>query len=176
MRGDRTHLGRRIASILEHPFRLVSIAIVAFVQLGLAALAATATPPSVGDLLKQQQRPAVFPAASAGPGRVQTSIRVGHDRAGLTIAPNRATVRNAISVSITYRGRPVGDARITVTFSMPTMAMWNAFALTLAERRGGRYSASVPVVGMTGLWQLHVQITPPGAQSTSFIVADRVGA
>jgi hypothetical protein len=94
----------------------------------------------------------------------------------LVIAPNRAAVRNRISVALTKRGRPVDGAQVTLTFSMPAMNMWNAFALQLAPSGDGAYSATEPVVGMTGLWQVRARATLAGASTFTFTVIDRVGA
>jgi hypothetical protein len=103
---------------IAHPFRVVAGAGVLSALLGLGALAATATTPSPGSLLEQLQHPAMIPIATVGPGPVQTLMRIEADGTGLRITPNRATVRNRISVALTARGRPVDGAQVALTFSM----------------------------------------------------------
>jgi hypothetical protein len=141
------------------------------VSVGVGALEATAGTTSRHALLNQLQRAAV-PAAGAG---FQATRAPAPGRALLlTMGPNRAAVANRLAVRLTDHGRPVSGARVRISFSMPSMNMWNAYVAALTPEGAGRYTTTVPVLGMTGAWQLRVAIASARATESHVSVIDRM--
>ena len=76
----------------------------------------------------------------------------------VALGPNRASVANRLAIRLTDHGRPVSGARVRVSFSMPSMGMWNAYTAVLTPAGAGRYAGTVPVLGMAGQWQLRIDV------------------
>ena len=142
----------------------------------IVALAVSAGSQSRGSVLRALQQPAVFPAAFVGPGRVDLAIPAGADTLALRMTPNRASLRNEITATVTQRGRAVDGARVTVTYSMPAMDMWGGLQTTLRPAGAGRYRANEPVLGMPGIWQLRIAVAPPGGRAYAVVVNDRMNS
>ena len=156
---------------------LVWLSLAALGLLGvLVALAVSAGSQSRASVLGALQRPAVFPDAFVGPGPVDQALAAGGDTLALRMTPNRASLRNAITTTVTQHGRAVSGARVTVTYSMPAMDMWNALQTTLVPAGGGSYRADEPVLGMPGIWQLRITVAPPGARAFAVVVNDRMNS
>lgn len=149
----------------------VAGAIVAACVLGALALSSVGASGRAA-LLSQLQRPATAWAVAPAPAPFQRRLRAGPASIDLRIAPNRASVRNAISIVLGGTGR----ALASISFSMPTMNMWDAFELGLARDTAGSYSALMPAVGMPGLWRLRVRLARPGAAPVVVTVDDRLAA
>ena len=148
----------------------------------LAALLALGVPtllgnqPSRGSLLRSLQQPARYAATSVGPAPINTVISRPAYTVGLNMSPNRAGVRNGFSLRLTNGARPIIGARVTVTFSMPSMNMWQAYTSQLKAVGNGIYSAAEPVLGMPGLWQLSMHVARPGSRPFDVIVDDQMGS
>jgi hypothetical protein len=91
----------------------------------------------------------------------------------LSIAPNRATARGIVSVKLLRDGRAVNAARIKLTFSMLDMPMATLSGL-LPQAEAGTYAHTGPVLGMSGRWGLHLDVTPPGVKRFSVDAVDRI--
>jgi hypothetical protein len=138
----------------------------------IGALAAASAPTSRRALLAGLQ----VPARPASPG-FYTARHPAHGvLVAVALGPNRAAVPNVISARIDERGRPLIGARVTVSFSMPSMDMWRAYTKSLSADGGGRYTASIPVLGMTGRWQLRIDVAPPRGRAFRVDVSDRLSA
>ena len=118
-------------------FRLWIASAVALVALALSVAAVTANSSTRNSLYSQLQRPA-------------TSHQVA-----VALATNRAGVRNRLSLKL-----PADATRVTVSFSMPSMNMWNGLTGTLVRTGDGTYSMSVPVLGMPGTWLMQFHVVP----------------
>jgi hypothetical protein len=140
----------------------------------IGVLAATASPRSRQSLLRALERPASPVTTSVAAGRMSASVQGRPYRAGLRLTPNRASARNRLSLLLSSNGRAVRGASVTVSFSMPAMNMWQAFTVRLKPSHTGTYTASVPVVGMAGLWQLRVDVGVPHTARATLIVDDRM--
>jgi hypothetical protein len=146
-----------------------------FVAVAIAgALAITAATSGRVSVYSQLQRPASFSAASVGPGPVATSIDAQPYQVKVTASPNKASRNNRLSVVITRGGRPLDAARVTVTYSMNAMNMFNVFTGKLAQTARGTYSATQPVFGMPGEWDLRFDVTPAHGARMTLAVADRM--
>jgi hypothetical protein len=158
--------------------RHVAAASISAAGLAIGTLAVTAGPPTRAALLQQLARPASFrPAAmKVGPGPVNTSALVGPYRVVVRLSPNRAGRRDALQLRLTRAGARSDHARAIVSFSMPSMNMWQV--LTSQLRPGGRgvYAADEPVLGMPGTWQLSVRITPSDGVAFTLVLDDHMGA
>lgn len=127
----------------------------------LALLGLAAQGQSRRSVLAQLQRPA-RPAAFAGASR-SFSSRKGPLRVTVRLTPDRASVRNELTVSADQHGRPLSGARITARFSMPSMGMWNVFATTLSATGTAGVTEQVePVLGMAGVWRIDLAVHPKG--------------
>ncbi len=84
------------------------------------------------------------------------------------LSPNRASAPNRLTLQL-----PPG-ARVTVSFSMPSMDMWNGFTTTLTETAHGTYTANVPVLGMPGSWRMQFRVAPRGGAPYTVNVDDRL--
>jgi len=148
--------------------------------LALAVLAAMlaggalALSPSQGrqSLVDQLQRAATPARTSAGFARGSSS--------GLSIAatltPNRASGPIGLSLRVLRDGRPLDGAQVRVGFSMPSMDMFNAYTAELSASAGGRYGATIPVLGMSGRWSLRIDVTPRSGPALTVTINDRIGA
>jgi hypothetical protein len=104
-------------------FRVWIASAVALVALAISVAAVTAGSSTTrNSLYSQLQRPAMT------------------HHAAVALATNRAGVRNQLSLQL-----PVDAKRVTVSFSMPSMNMWNGLTGTLVRTGHGTYSMSVPV-------------------------------
>ena len=147
------------------------------VLLGIAALAATADTTSRHALNAQLERAAVPTGATVTQGfRVtRTSSGTGSSMV-VALGPNRASVANRLAIRLTDHGRPVSGARVRVSFSMPSMGMWNAYTAVLTPAGAGRYAGTVPVLGMAGQWQLRIDVAARLSGTSPVTVTDRLGA
>jgi hypothetical protein len=144
-------------------------------------VAAGASPDRRAALMAQLERPA-SPATALG---TTTSVAARHGHAVVTldrrvyavsVAPNRASARNQLALTVTQRGLPVPGATVSVAFSMPAMNMWRAFSVNLGHSASGRYATTLPFVGMPGVWRLDVRVALPGHVAAAFAVADVLGS
>ncbi len=108
---------------------------IALVVLAIGVAANTTS--SRTSLYSQLQRPATFARATA------------------TFASDRAGVPNRLALRL-----PLDGARVAVSFSMPSMNMWNGFTGTLTQTGRGTYAMTVPVLGMPGTWLIQFHVAP----------------
>jgi hypothetical protein len=165
-----------VAISTRRPLRIAGLAGLVSALLAVGLLGVTTGTQSAQTLQTQLRQGARVPAAAGHAAPLQAVAQHGAYRLAVTVAPNRASARNAIGLTLTDHGRPVQGALVTIAFSMPSMDMWNAFTLRLAARGDGRYVASEPVVGMPGAWQMRVRASRPGGPAATFTVADRVAS
>ena len=146
--------------------------------LAIGGLAATASSQTRGSVLRQLERPAavVRPAPAVDARAGKAAITAGGLRFVVRMTPNHAAVHDRLSVAVSAGGRPVAGARVSVSFSMPAMDMWSGLTTQLPASGPGTYSATEPILGMPGVWQLRVTIGAPGQPTTSFLVNDRLPA
>jgi len=143
---------------------------------GVGALAATASTPSRRALLNELQTAAVPARPASGPGvRIVRPARSGYAIV-LSLAPNSASGPNRVSVRVTRHGQSLTGARVKLSFSMPSMNMWQAYTTVLKTSGPGRYKATVPVLGMAGRWQLRVSVSPRSSAAFPVTVTDRMGS
>jgi hypothetical protein len=164
-----------VRSRISPPLRVALAFGLLAVLLSIGVLAATASPPGRSSLLRELQRPATSAAASVGPGPVSTVIPAGPYKLALALTPNRAGVRDHLSVTLTAGARPIRGAQITVVFSMPVMNMWQALTTRLATHGTVAYTADEPVLGMAGMWQMRLRVAPPNGPSFDLTVNDHMG-
>lgn len=130
--------------------------------------------PTRSSLLRSLQQPARSAATSVG--QLSRAVRVRDYTLALQMAPNRAAASNRLTVRLTDGARPVTGSRVTVSFSMPSMNMWDAYSSPLRRTGRGLYSATVPVLGMPGLWRLSVHVARPGSRALDVAVDDPIGS
>lgn len=145
--------------------------------IGLAWLTLMVVRPHSGGrtgVLTQLQRPASAPPARVGPGPVNAVVTV----AGLTVAVhspvNHAAQPQALSLHLTHVGAPVDGARVTVSYSMPSMNMPSVLTTTLHARGAGTYEMRSATLAMPGDWLLSVRIAPPRGRPVLVALADRM--
>ena len=144
------------------------------VLLGITALAASAGTPTRRALLDQLQQAATPRPAPSGPGLRVIRRAGGGYLVTVALTPNRPGGPNGVLVRLARNGRPLTGARVTITFSMPSMKMWNAYTADLTVGDGGRYATTIPVIGMTGRWRLWVDIAPRVGTAFRVTVDDRM--
>jgi hypothetical protein len=147
-------------------------AVCAVVLAGVLAVSAAVSPRA--GVYAQLQRPASVMRATVGPGPVVARVEARPYRVRVMAAPNRASRHNRLSVVITRDGRPVEAARVSVTYSMNAMNMRNVFTDALAHTASGTYSATQPVFGMAGVWDLRFEVTPAHGAPVTVAVSDRM--
>jgi hypothetical protein len=151
----------------------------------IGVVAAAASTPSRSALMNQLERPATYAPASLGsaaraqvnlgPGEIRSQLRVDAQAVALRITPNRASERDRLSLAITKHGRPLDGADVTVAFSMPAMNTWQLLTSHLAPAGNGTYTGTEPILGMPGIWQLRLQVTPSTAPAFGLTIDDRMG-
>lgn len=124
--------------------------------------------------LQRAAKPAPAGVA-AGPARFVRRSNTGYAVA-MTLTPNRANGPIAMSLRVRRHGRPLSAARVRVGFSMPSMRMWNAYTAALSAYGSGRYSATIPVLGMAGDWRLHIELIPSAGRPFAVDVDDHIAA
>ena len=144
--------------------------------LAVGVLAATASTSGRGSVLRQLERPATQGGARTASDGLEAVVRAQRYRLAVALTPNRAAVRNRLSVRLSDDGRPLNGARITVTFSMPVMNMWGVLTTRLEPTGNGTYTTTLPVLGMAGSWQLRLSAAAPGGRSIRRTLDDRMGA
>jgi YtkA-like len=157
-------------SLRAHRVKLVIAGCALAAVLGVGALAATASPSSRQTLMSQLHRAA---RVSRGSGTTLAGVTRDGYRVTVLVTPDRVTAPDYLSVRVTRHGRVVRGAHVGIAFSMPSMNMWNAYSASLVAT-GARYSATVPVLGMTGDWQLRVRVHPPGTRGFAVVMPDRM--
>jgi copper transport protein len=162
--GVRPSLGPGAAMLLR---RLVQGEILFVAGALFAAAVLTSLPPPASALARVKNI-----AAHVGPGPVSTELTKGPYRVHVSVAPNRAAIANAFTVSLTRNGQPVKGAQVISRFDMLDMDMGEQ-SYQLRELRPGTFSKTVPALVMVGHWGLQFEVTPPGAQPFVVTLLDR---
>lgn len=140
----------------------------------LALMALRSHPGGRSAVLAQIEKPASAPTATVGPGPVATSLEVAGYTAAVRIPVNRASDPQVVSVSLTGPSGRVEGARVTLSYSMPSMNMPSVLTTSLASRGGGVYSARAAALEMPGDWLLSFRITPAHGRALLVALADRM--
>jgi hypothetical protein len=152
-----------------HGVRIAIVAVAAVAVLGTAAAALVAgQPPSRGSLMAQFSR---------GAARAATPVSV-YRASGtrVAISPARAAVPNQLSVRLAPGTGTRDAAPLLAVFSMPAMNMRAGYAARLRMVGPGRYSATIPVLGMAGLWQVRLRLGGTGSQTFTRVVHLRLAS
>lgn len=158
---------------LSTRLRLALLLGVVLLGLGIVALGVSAAPRR-SQLERQLSRRALVISAAGAAHGGQLRGRAGAQAMALSFGANRAGVPNRLVVNLSSDGRPLEGARVTVSFSMPSMDMWQAYTAHLPAAGRGAYAALVPVLGMPGAWQLRITAAAPGRAPVCFVVTERL--
>jgi hypothetical protein len=139
-----------------------------YVAAGLALLLCAAFGEAVASA-----RQATDSTAVVGPGPVSTTFTHAKHVLAVGIRPNRAASWNTVKLTLLHHGAPVRDARVTLSFDMPTMTM-GIQTFALAETQPGVYEYVGPVIVMRGHWNLTFGIAPPAGPHFTSLIVDHV--
>jgi hypothetical protein len=150
------------AASVPHPRPALLRAGVATIAAALVAAssiaAATSSSPTATPSAKQTQ-----PTASShrilGPGPVLSEYHYAGYRVRFREPVNRATHPGVVSVELQRRGRPVGNAHVTLTYRSLDMPM-PSHTLSLLAHGQGSYSRTGPTLEMGGRWRITISISP----------------
>ncbi len=146
-------------------------------MLGLTCLALVTLQPRSGgrtDVLAQLQKPASVPAVRVGPGPVNTTVAVAGYTVALRTASNHAARPQLVTLRLSRPSGPLDGARVTVSYSMPSMNMPSVLSTTLPASGGGVYRARVTALEMPGDWLVSLRITPAHGRALLVAVTDRM--
>jgi hypothetical protein len=164
-------------SLAIHPSRVLLVTIVVGV-LGLLSIAALSMQTQTrASVMAQLQRPAHQITASGS--KFSASARNVRARINLTLAINRAGAIDPVRVSVLgVDGRPVGDAQVMLTYSMPSMNMWHVYSIRLKPdvSRAGWYSGTEAALGMAGRWRITVTVAMRAGSTERFALSDQMPA
>ena len=156
----------------------VQVTVGAFGLLGLICLGLILTrshQSGQSSVLSQLETPAAAPVSQVGPGPVDTTVRLAGYSVGVRITSNLAARPQVLTLRLTNAGRPVDGARVTLSYSMPSMNMPSVLTRTLAGSGAGVYHSSpAPAVEMPGDWLLSFRIVPAHGRPLAVALADRL--
>src|SRR5438309_598470 len=134
--------------------------------LGLAWLMLMTLPHDGGrtGVLTQLEKPATMPAMRVGPGPVNTTAAVGGYTIAVRAAANHAALPQLVTVRLGASSGPVDGARVTVSYSMPSMNMPSALSAALPARGRGVYGARLKAIEMPGDWLISFRHEPCSAE------------
>ncbi len=136
----------------------VAIAAAALVAGSSVAAATGVTSPTANALDKRPQLIA-FSHRILGPGPVSSNYSLAGYRIHFNAPSNNARHPGAVSIYLRRHGRPVSNARVTITYRSLDMAM-PTHTLHLPVRRQGHYSHPGPVLAMGGRWRISISVSP----------------
>jgi YtkA-like len=164
-------------SVAIHLPRVLLVTLVAGV-LGLLSIAALSMQTQTrASVMAQLQRPAH--QIKANGSEFSASARSALVRLNLTLAINRAGALDPARVSVLgVDGRPVGDAQVMLTYSMPSMNMWHVYSSRLEPdvSRAGSYSGTEAALGMAGRWRITVTVALRAGRTERFALSDQMPA
>ena len=111
-------------------------------------------------------------ATSVGPGPVATTLTRDGYRLQLALNPNKPLVAGMVSLRLARHGTPVSNAQVRITFTMVGMG---GLTGRLPQTAAGLYNHRGPILGMSGRWNIRLDITPRHAARFSVILVDRLG-
>ncbi len=127
------------------------------------------------NVLGQLEKPATAPVTAVGPGPVNTTTKLAGYSIGVRITSNLASRSQVVRLELTRAGRPVDGARVTLSYSMPSMNMPSVLMRTLNGAGAGAYHSSpAPALEMPGDWLLRFRIAPAHGRPLALAVADRL--
>lgn len=145
--------------------------------LGLVWLGLMLTPPHPSgqtNVLGQLEKPAAAPVSRVGPGAVNTTVTLAGYSVGVRITSNLVSRSQVVTLGLTRSGRPVDGARVTLSYSMPSMNMPSVLNRTLTGAGSGVYHSSpAPALQMPGDWLLRFRIVPAHGRPLAVALADR---
>jgi hypothetical protein len=160
--------------------RQISRTQLALAALSLLALAwlvlMTVRPHSGGrtTVLSQLEQPATAPVTHVGPGPINTTVTVAGYAVAVRTASNRASQPHLVSLHVTGPSGPVDGARVTVSYSMPSMNMPSVLSTGLHGRGAGVYRSRITALEMPGDWLVSFRITPAHGRTLRVALADRM--
>jgi hypothetical protein len=164
-------------SVAIHLPRVLLVSLVVGV-LGLLSIAVLSMQTQTrASVMGQLQRPAHQINASGS--KFSASARSVHGRINLTLAINRAGAIDPARVRVLgVDGKPVGDAQVMLTYSMPSMNMWHVYSSRLEPEvsRPGSYSGTEAVLGMAGRWRITVTVALRAGSTERFVLSDQMPA
>lgn len=121
----------------------------------------------------------IFPArahaaASLGPKPGAIVLRSGANAVSLAITPNSASDWNIITAMPTRSGRPIADAKVSLSMTMTAMAMGTS-RYRMTQVRRGVYRFNGPGMVMSGPWALQIDVKPHDGHPFTVGVRDQVG-
>jgi hypothetical protein len=116
-----------------------------------------------------ERQPTINPGLILRPQTASQSVASGNVHARLQAAP-LIPGTNHFTLNLDDHGRPIGDARITLTATMPGMQM-HPIHYPAYKRSAGVYTARGPVT-MFGRWRFDLRIQRPHSApvNTSFML------
>ncbi len=142
--------------------------------LGLTWLALMVTrshPSGQTAVLSQLQKPAAAPLVRVGPGPVHTAVTLAGAQVGIDISPNHAAQPQRVRLTLTG---PLTGARVSISYSMPSMNMPSVLTAPLRPLGAGRYSARITPLVMPGDWLISFRIMPAHGRPLLVSVADQM--
>ena len=127
----------------------------------LGALSAAAAPTGTSSTL------------TVGPGPVSRVVAGDGRTLSLSIRPNRAATWNTISLALGLHGTALHEARVTLSFTMPSMAMGTQ-TFVLREGAPGVYTYVGPALVMPGRWNLALRAASLKGALFTALIDDRV--
>ena len=126
-------------------------------------------------VLGQLEKPATAPVTTVGPGPINTTMTVAGYSVGVGITSNLVSRSQVVRLNLTRAGRPVDGARVTLSYSMPSMNMPSVLSRILAGAGAGAYHSSpAPALEMPGDWLLRFRIVPAHGRPLAVALTDRL--
>jgi hypothetical protein len=154
------------------------VAVGALGLLGLICLGLILTrshPSGQTSVLGQLEKPATTPVTTVGPGPVNTTMTLAGYSVGVRITSNLVSRSQVVRLDLTRAGRPVDGARVTLSYSMPSMNMPSVLTRTLTGAGSGAYHSSPgSALEMSGDWLLSFRIVPMHGRPLAVALADRL--
>jgi hypothetical protein len=161
---------------LAHISRIqVTLAVLSL--LGLTSLAImTLRPHDSGrtGVVTQLEKPAIVPAVRLGPGPLSATTAIGGYTVAVRAATNHAARPQPLTVRLSSASGPVDGARVTASYSMPSMNMPSVLTAPLPAHGSGVYGARVKAMEMPGDWLISFRIVPAHGQPLTVALTDRM--
>ena len=122
----------------------------------------------------QLEKPAIVPAVRVGPGPVSTTTAIDGYTVAVRAASNHATRPQPLTVRLSSASGPADGARVTVSYSMPSMNMPSVLTAPLPAHGSGVYGARVKAMEMPGDWLISFRIVPAHGQPLTVPLTDRM--
>ena len=172
--GDTVHFSvMTLPRISRMQVTLGALGLLGLVWLGL--MLTRPHPSGQTNVLGQLEKPAAAPVSRVGPGPVNTTVTLAGYSVGVRITSNLVSRSQVVTLGLTRSGRPVDGARVTLSYSMPSMNMPSVLTRTLTGAGSGVYHSSpAPALHMPGDWLLRFRIVPAHGRPLAVALADRL--